>query len=1073
MALRSCGFAFVVAVAVFAARTLLADSILIPASAFDRGNVRTIASGSYADGEPVVVNGGVTPNFLEFDVDLPIAAVFSFHLRYAAAESRPVDILVDGKKIARGCRSTSGSWQSSSAIWEKVCDSVLEQGQHTLRLECPGPCIPHIVALRLDTSAALPAGWRLERPNARKLDLRLGDVEGPAKDRDGFEAFVREDGTVAVPDSYNPIVRFKRRDPKRPMAERLLERLLTRPQDPDVQVTVVPSARGDGSWEARLEAKAAQERVDAATLPLSEALVRQQVERSSRLVAGFRAHRGAEYLGPELSEIESLDCALEAWRDDTGDGEARWRSLYDLHARAFVLGNRIARTNPLLLDALPLVFVRRKTYDTSHIYTTYFDGSHRLGGSLCVLDEARPDATPRAIATELGDHGLFRDPDVSWDGRRVVFSFKPKEGAPNNIYEVAVDGTGLRRLTDSPAEDIDPAYLPDGRIVFISTRVPRFVLCHNTFTVSVLHVMEADGSSPRCISANTVNEFTPSVAADGGILYTRWEYVDKNVGNNQSLWRARPDGSFATHVAGAHWGPITFWEPRQVPHSRLIVCTLAPHMPIAAGPIALVDPLEPCRSPAAFENLTPELPPPHHAGWHRSDVGYSMNPFPLSENWFVVSYSFDADPEAPAGYGLYLLDRSGHRDIIYRDAEISTFEAIPAVPRARPASFTRSAGGAEAEGTFIVLDVYEGLPGVERGAVKRLRVVEEVPKPAAASCQGFGLQHPVVSRDGNFAVKRHLGSVAVEADGSAHFRAPAGKALYFAALDEDGLEIQRMRSFISLEPGQTVTCIGCHEDRKSAPPNRHALATARAPSQLLPPPEGVHAPDFARDVQPVLDQHCGSCHAGERIDGGVDLSSDSTNLFNVAYETLTNGWVSSVSLYSSANLALSAPRSLGSPASKLVRTLRGEHRQHVEVPHDALRRIAEWIDLNAPYYGTYQLSRPGTVGGQELVSGAMRAALDGVHRRRCASCHGADSSRARRVRVPGITRSPSLCAPLAKKAGGSGACTPVVFHDASDPDYQSMLHALESLREEVAQNPRVDRIAERPAIAGESTGRIR
>jgi mono/diheme cytochrome c family protein len=553
------------------------------------------------------------------------------------------------------------------------------------------------------------------------------------------------------------------------------------------------------------------------------------------------------------------------------------------------------------------------------------------------------------------------------------------------------------------------------------------------------------------------------------VLYTRWESVDKNVGNNQSLWRVHPDGTSATHVAGAHWGPITFWEPRQVPGSDKIVCTLAPHMPIAVGPIALVDPHDVGRSPAKFTNLTPELPPPHHFSWHRNDVGYSCNPYPLSEKYFVVSYSYDPDPRAPRGYGLYLLDRWGNRDLLYRDPNTSCFEAMPAVARTQPPVLPPAAASESppATGTFILLDVYRGLTGVPRGEVKYLRVIEEVPKPVSAECRGYGLQHPLISKDGNFAVKRVLGTVPVEEDGSASFEAPAGKALYFSALNADFLEVQRMRSFTHLAPGQTITCVGCHEDRRTAPPNGLALAVRRPPSAIEPPPEGVHAPDFAHDVQPVLDRHCVRCHAGNRVEGGVDLSGDATNLFNVAYETLTAKYVSYVNIYSSATLALRPPKHYGSHASKLMEVLRGKHQEYVKLPKDDWRRLATWIDCNAPYYGTYRYSRPGTIGGRELVSGNVEADLVAVFRRRCASCHGQETGRVKQVRVPGVERSAVLRAPLAKEAGGSGKCGKPVFAGTDDSDYQAMLAALRSLADEVRQNPREDMLPQRPPVADE------
>ncbi len=1051
------------------------SSILLPACEFDRGNVLAIPSGSYADAEPVVVNGGVAPNVMEYDFELPVAAVYALHARYAAQEPRPVDLYLDGVKAAQGFRSVTGSWQSSSARWEKIGDLEIAKGPHTLKLQCPGPCIPHIVALRLDSSEPFPAGWKLARPKARKLaDLPLGQLAGYDNGKDGYEAFVREDGTVNVPDEYNPIIRFKRYPPPVPAAHRLLEYGLMDPAKYRLESAIAESNRDEaGGWEAAISVETRPGRKETAVLPLSEKELRKLIERALELIADFRAGGKPDLLEADRAQAAKLLSELDALLA-APEGEGKGRRFYELYREAFRLKHRIALANPLL-DFGKLVFAKRQTYDTSHIYTTYFDGSHRFGGNLYVLEEPRPDARPRRLVEALGDQGIYRDPDVSWDGTRILFSWKPpKAEAPYQIYEIGADGGGLRQLTNSDYDDLDPAYLPDGRIVFVSTRPHRVVLCHNAFTVSVLHVMNADGSGIQCISANTVNEFTPSVAADGTLLYTRWEYVDKNVGNNQSLWAARPDGTMARHIAGAHWGPITFWEPRQVPESRLIVCTLAPHMPIASGPIALVDPLDACRSPARYTSLTPELPPPHHAGWHRNDAGYYTDPWPLSEKCFIVSYNWSADPEDPRGYGLYLLDRRGNRDLLYRDPETSCFEAMSLSPRPRPPALPAAAEPAgptvvqpvhEEEGTFIVLDIYQGLKGVERGAVKWLRVIEEIPKPVSANCQGYGLQHPAISRDGNFAVKQLLGEVPVEADGSACFRAPAGKALYFAALDENYMEVQRMRSFVHIASGQTVTCAGCHEERREAPPNQPVLALRRPASEIAPPPGGAHAPDFYYDVQPVLDRRCGSCHSGERIEGGVDLSGDFTNLFNVAYETLTSKWVSYVNIYSSATLALRPPKYYGSHASKLMKTILGEHKKYLELPREDLRAIASWIDLNAPYYGTYQFLRPGTVGGRELVAGPARAKLDEVYGRRCASCHQGDGGRARQARFPGLERSPALRAPLAKAAGGAGRCGEGVFASPADPDYQAMRAALESLREELKTHPRDDMLARRPPIA--------
>jgi hypothetical protein len=282
-------------------------SILLPAHAFDRGNVRVLASESYADDEPVIVNGGAAPNFAEYDVDFPVSAQYALHVRYAAAEVRPVDVFLDGAKVARGFTATTGSWQSSSAAWEKIADVPIGAGKRTLKLQCPGPCIPHIVALRLDSPVPFPAGWKLERPGARKLDDRLGALAGHDPTKDGFEAFVREDGSVDVPDEYNPIVRFARRDPQVPMSHRVLEYALLGPGRYTVEAAIAKakSPRGDGGWEARLSVKAGEGRVESAALTLSEERLRKMLERASKLIGRFR-EAGEAGLGAAEREAREI-----------------------------------------------------------------------------------------------------------------------------------------------------------------------------------------------------------------------------------------------------------------------------------------------------------------------------------------------------------------------------------------------------------------------------------------------------------------------------------------------------------------------------------------------------------------------------------------------------------------------------------------------------------------------------------------------------------------------------------------------------------------------------------------------
>jgi len=663
------------------------------------------------------------------------------------------------------------------------------------------------------------------------------------------------------------------------------------------------------------------------------ARLRKMLGHIERLIGRFRQMEGVapDYLENERRAASALGKRAEKILEEP-DGEAKWRRFFDLSLEAFRLKNRVALSNPLL-GFRRMVFAKRLTYNTSHIYTTYYDGSgrYRAGCGIFVLSPPRPDGTLTCLTAKLKTDGIYRDPDVSWDGRRVLFSFKPEPRAAYHIYEVGADGTGLRQLTDTIYDDVDPCYLPDGRIAFISTRTERVTLCHNAFTVSNLFVMNPDGSGARCVSANTIHDFTPSVAADGSLLVSQWRYVDKHVGNNQSLWRMNPDGTHPSHVAGAHFGPVTYWGARQIPASSWIACILGPHMPYAVGPVALVHPMFTHSSPQFYVNLTPEVPPPTHVVWHRPEAGYFADVFPLSEDFFIVSYNYGPDPRDSTGYGIYLLDRWNNRDLIYRDPDLSSFEAFPLAPRPRPPVVAPQTHGVEVEyerlyndradwGTFYCLDVYRGLAGIKRGEVKYLRIIEEIPKPVSSRTRGYGLQNPAVSYRGHFALKRLWGTVPVEADGSAHFRAPANRAIYFSALDENFMEIQRMRTFTTIAPGERLGCVGCHEPKHTAPPaTATPAALRRPPSTITPPPHGgVHAPDFYHDVQPVLDRHCVRCHSGPKPKGGIDLSPDYTPLFNVAYETLcARRLVNYVDIHQVSTLVIRPPKYYGSHASKL------------------------------------------------------------------------------------------------------------------------------------------------------------
>ena len=946
--------------------------------------------------------------------------------------------------------------------------------------------MPHICALRFQSPVPLPKDWRLCRQAALEQTESERSVDG-----EGYVCGYPKE-PPAVYDYHQP---FKRIAPPAPRAHRILEYTLFGEGKHRVDAEVVKASDAAGGpaahdelsqcrddarspaspWIARLSVRLADRRTETETLDLSPEHLRKMLRHVIALVGDFRTMEGIsqDFLEADRSEAARRLAELDRLLAQP-DGKPKWERFYREYLAAYQLKSRAALKNPLL-NFPGLLMAKRLTYNTSHIYTTYYDGSDRYkqGSGIFTLSPVRPDGHVTNLTAALSSEAIYRDGDLSFDARKVLFSYKPNRPTPCRIYEVGIDGQGLRQITDSLYDDVDPRYLPNGQILFVSTRCRRVTLCHNAFTVSVLHTMNADGTGIRCISPNPVHDFKPSVMPDGQITFTRWEYVDKHLGNQQSLWIGNPDGTQMRHVAGNHFGPVTYWEPFRVPGSRRIVCILAPHMPLACGPVALVDPVDSSASPAIYENLTPELPPPVHFGWLRRDVGYYTYAYPLSEKYFIVSYCHGPDDRDPTGYGIYLLDRWNNRDLIYRDPDLSAFEPRPVCPRPAPPIVATAGGreevavGHEATGTFYVADVYQGLPGIERGSIKHLRVIEEIPKPVSANCSGFAIQYPVISNRGHLALKRLWGTVPVEADGSAHFTAPAGKALYFAALDENDMEIQRMRSFTSVAAGQRVGCVGCHEPRHTTSTGHKADAVFRSPSAIAPPEGGVRAPDFFYDVQPVLDRHCAKCHACPEPKGGVDLSADYTNLFNVAYETLTGkGLVRYVCDYTVDSLPTRPPKYYGSHASRVVQVLLTTHKKEgrVNMPPEDFRRLVTWIDCNCPYYGTYTFTRPGTIGGRELFA-RQKTALDDVYKRRCQSCHaGGSEPLLCRIKLQEVERTRTLTAPLAKKSGGDQRCKQIVFADRGDPDYVRLLAILTAVKIESQANPRVDMRGERPPL---------
>jgi len=661
-----------------------------------------------------------------------------------------------------------------------------------------------------------------------------------------------------------------------------------------------------------------------------------------------------------------------------------------------------------LLDA-PLLFTRQHSYTGIHIYDTYYKWPPGGGGIYVLEDPSAPQAewrfrtvidptTPGTLGV-----GVYSHPELSWDATRLLFCFKGEPTGSTSVYEIGVDGTGLRRLSDPACacgdykgshagqHDIAPAYLPDGRIVLLSTRPSGLVPCANS-GVAILHVMNADGSDLHPISVNHVNEFDPSVMADGRILFGRWEYVDKNALTIQSLWTANPDGTQETALfANNMTFPEAVLDARPVPGSHLVVGTLAKHNASPYGSIAFIDPRLGKNDPQAIANLEhPEDPV--------FDQGQSCEPWPLSEDVVV----FSGRPAGRNRNAIEMMHRSGARFVLLEDPEICLHSPMLIKPRPVPPHLVDSVDRTATTGRFYVQDIYRGLDGVAPGAVKWLRVLDETSRVSPTRMGGSPYNQVfLVSAALAFNVKIVLGVVPVDEQGSAYFEAPSGRGLFFQALDAEGRLIRSMRTFVQAAPGTTRSCVGCHEAKYSTATN---LATARqilrrSPDALRPESWGTGFLDYPTQVQPILDRNCVSCHGGDKgIAGGMDLSGGWTEHFSISYESLANRaetqltayWIAGIDCMNGTALWSSKifpPYGHGSGLAPLAKLLVEGHQGHVPDLSRAERDLLlAWIDTNGLYHGNWDQTEAGcAVAGwgdlrQKLV-GEMRE--DG-----CLRCHG-------------------------------------------------------------------------------------
>jgi hypothetical protein len=722
-----------------------------------------------------------------------------------------------------------------------------------------------------------------------------------------------------------------------------------------------------------------------------------------------------------------------------------------------------------------IVFVQRKiisehwyanfSYYASDTGPSYFQNSNKLyrdGARLCRLD-----LKSGRMTVLLDDpSGGIRDPQISYDGKKILFAYR-KGGTPNFLlHEIDADGSALRQLTQGAYDDFEPTYLPNGDIMFVSSRCQRWVNCWLT-QVAVLHRCDAQGQHVRPISSNNEQDNTPWPLPDGRILFTRWEYVDRSQVDYHHLWVVNPDGTSQMIYYGNMHPSTLMIDAKTIPDSTKIVACFSPGhgQTEHEGAVAVVDVASGPDDTRFAKTIS--------RGQNFRD------PWAFSEDCFM----------AAQGAAIVLMNERGTSQDLFRlpeadiQADFQVHEPRPILARARETIIPDRTSSDRTTGQLVLADIYEGrnMAGIRRGEIKKMLVLETLPKPINFT----GGMEPM-SYGGTFTMERIVGTVPVEEDGSAYFDLPALRSFFFVALDKNNLAVKRMQSFVTVQPGEVTGCVGCHEQRTKAVPAsfKPSLASRRAPSRIEPVADSPEVLDFPRDIQPILDRHCVRCHDTDKPNhGGVFLSGDRGPMFSIAYFNLT----ARDQLADGRNLAKSnySPRTLGSGGSRLMDKIDGSH-YGTKISDREQTLVRLWLDVGSPYPGTYAALGSGMVGGYaqntldhpDAAWPATKASAP-AFKRRCTTCHtGArtlpmtvtdnmgrhpweymapDDPRRRysRHRLYNLThpeRSLILLAPLFRKAGGlelcrttdgkPGSLSAATFESDSDPDFALILAAI-------------------------------
>ena len=695
--------------------------------------------------------------------------------------------------------------------------------------------------------------------------------------------------------------------------------------------------------------------------------------------------------------------------------------------------------NPHQLDFSEILFVQRKFDQSQHFYTDFIefngeDGYFNASNGIYRYNMITSQKTPVITAANMpGGKGVFNKFDLDWDASRIVFDYKEATGKGYRIWMCNIDGSGLTQITTTPTDeasnmatylmpeesngfpfhydDMHPCFTQEGTIMFVSTRSKYTTLCdpNGDLVTTNMYRINTDGTGMEKLTDSPVSEFAPSMMEDGRLVYTRWEYVDKDSLFCKVGYAMNPDGTHVNEIFGLdqHSPPtLNYW--RQIPGKpNKFVCVGAPHFPQGGslGTILLIDRSKEVRSHedpgnptpgAAVTYVTPNVHIWQEGGWNfgGGDANYEGNggklyttPYPISEERFLVTCKYNDRLvwEERDAYGIYLIDTQGNHTEILNVDGTSCWNPVPLKQRKMPVKVNalrfpaRLLPGERSDlALALVTDVTRGMTGVNPSDVKYLRVNVVVSRPwSAHRINLWGGEDSLNSAEwmSRLWPQVQMGIVPVQDDGSAYFVVPAGRNIMLQALDADYRELQRERTYVNYRPGEFRSCVGCHEKSGKAPPqirgNTGTVMALQNPPVIPGPMPGeaagtgiwagwgtkvIHYPN---EIQPILDNKCISCHAANART--PDLSGNVTENYSTSYESFAEGLYCGPQVVENndhmANdwTEFKPPKFFGShsPEAKLAARITDDAAHRARLTDSERYRLYRWIDSNYQFYGTY------------------------------------------------------------------------------------------------------------------------